>query len=129
MAGASGESGGEPPQRCPRVIDYQERLGGPIRLWYAASRARRCNRCRNHSYVDHVVVAVLGEQRRLRHVVARDHMELRSIMRMQADRIGELREDIAMEQERTNALREQLQGSTSSDECGPGGLRPFWRHY
>ena len=102
MAGASGEGGGEPPQRRPRVIDYQERPRGLIRLWYIASRSRRCSRCLNHSYIDHVVVAVLGERRRLRRAAARDHTEilrLRGIMRMQVDWIGELREDIAMEQE------------------------------
>ena len=113
MAGASGEGGGEPPQRRPRGIDYHERSGGLIRLWYTASRVRHCNRCQNHSYVDHVVVVVLGEWKRLRRAAARDHtkiLRLRGITRMQADRIRELREDIAMEQERTNALREQLQG-------------------
>ncbi|XP_027169505.1 uncharacterized protein LOC113769237 [Coffea eugenioides] len=113
MAGTSGAGRGEPPRRRPRVVNYQERPGGPIRLWYTASRTRRCRRCQSHSYADHVVVAVLHERRRLRRAAARDHTEmlrLRGITRMQADRIGELREYIAMEQERTNALREQLQG-------------------
>ena len=113
MAGTSGAGGGEPPRRRPRVVDYQERPGGPIRLWYTASRTRRCRRCQSHSYADHVVVAVLDERRRLRRAAARDHtkmLRLRGIKRMQADRIGELREDIAIEQERTNALRGQFQG-------------------
>ena len=102
MAGTSGEGGGEPPRRRPRVIDYQERPGGPIRFWYTASRTRRCSRCQHYSYADHVVVAVLDERRRLRRAAARDHIEmlrLRGIMRMQADQIGELQGDIAMEQE------------------------------
>ena len=111
MAGTSGAGGDEPPQRRPRVIDYQERPGGPIRLWYTASRTRRCRRCQYYSYADHVVVAVLAERRRLRCAAAREHtktIRLKGIMRMQADRIGELQGDVAMEQERMNALREQL---------------------
>nr|XP_027120755.1 uncharacterized protein LOC113737780 [Coffea arabica] len=112
MAGTSAAGGGEPPQRRPRVIDYQERPGGPIRLWYTASRTRRCRRCQFYSYADHVVEAVLAERRRLRCDAARERTEtlrLKGIMRMQADRIGELQGDVVMEQERTDALREQLQ--------------------
>ena len=75
MDGASG-SGGEPPRRRYRVIDYQERPGGPIRLWYTFSRTRRCTRCHRYSYVDHVVVAVLEERRRLRYAAVQDHTEI-----------------------------------------------------
>ena len=112
MAETSGEGGSEPPRRRIRVIDYQERPGGPIQFWFTASRIRHCNHWQNYSYIDHVVETVLNDSRRLRCVAARDHTEmlrLRGIMRMQADRIGELQEDITMEQERTNTLREQLQ--------------------
>ena len=109
MVGASKGGGGELPRRRFRVIDYQERPGGPIRRWSAASRTRRCSRCQNYSYIDGVVVVVLDEQRRLRRATARDQVEmarLRGVMRMQMNRIREIQGDITMEQERTDALRE-----------------------
>ena len=61
--------------------------------------------------MNHVVVAVLEQRRRLRRATTRDQTEmlrLRGIMRMQADEIRELQGDIATEEERTDALREQL---------------------
>ena len=93
MDGASGEGEGELPRRHFRVIDYEEKPGGSIRHWSTTSQTRRCSRCQNYSYADHVVLAVLEERGRLRLGRARDQIEMVrmiGIMRMQANRILEL---------------------------------------
>ena len=112
MEGTSGKGGSEPSQKCLRIIDYEERLGGSIQHWSSANRTRRCNRCQNYSYTKHVVLAVVDERIRLRHANFRDQIEMkrmRSIMEMQSDRIQELQEAVGQEQERMDAMRQQVQ--------------------
>ena len=98
MEGTSENGRSEPLRRRLRVIDYQERLGGPIRRWSPACRTRRCNHYRTYSYLDHVVLAVLDEKRRLTNASFRDQTEMkrmRGILEMQRDRIQELQEAVS----------------------------------
>ena len=112
MEGTSENGRSEPLRRRLRVIDYQERLGGPIRRWSPACRTRRCNRCRKYSYPDLVILAILNERRRLTNAGFRDRTEMeriRGILEIQRDRIPELQEAVSQEQERTNAVHQQMQ--------------------
>ena len=100
MEGTSGNSGSKSPRRRFRIIDYQKRLGGPIRHWSPACRTRRCNRCRKYSYPDLVILAILNERRRLTNAGFRDRIEMermREILEIQRDRIQELQEAVSQE--------------------------------